>query len=145
MKILVAIDDSEYSGRVIDVAAQYAQALQGEVTVLHIAGQVAYHAQVALYMPEEIRTKINREVEEEARQMVDQKLAAFKAKNIPVQGVVRFGAYVPADEIVEEAHAGAYDLVVIGSRGLRGIKELFLGSVSNRVAHQVDTNILIVK
>lgn len=145
MKLLVAIDGSEHTDRVIEVAARFAQALQGEVALIHIAGQAAYHAQVSLYVPEETRNRINREVEQEAQQMVEEKLAVFKAKGIPARGIVKFGAYIPADTIVKEAHDGKYDLVIVGSRGLRGIKELFLGSVSNRVAHQVETDILIVK
>ncbi len=145
MKLLVAIDGSEHTARVVEVAARYAQALQGEVALIHIAGQAAYHVQVSLYVPEDTRDRINREVEQEARQMVEENLAVFKARNIPARGIVKFGAYVPADAIVKEAREGKYDLVIVGSRGLRGIKELFLGSVSNRVAHQVEADILIVK
>ena len=51
----------------------------------------------------------------------------------------------PADKIVETAKDGAFDLIVIGSRGLGGIKEFFLGSVSDRVADEASCPVLIVK
>ena len=51
----------------------------------------------------------------------------------------------PADKIVETAKEGMFDLIVIGSRGLGGIKEFFLGSVSNRVADKAPCPVLIVK
>ena len=51
----------------------------------------------------------------------------------------------PADKIVEIAKQESFDLIVIGSRGLGGIKEIFLGSVSDRVADESHCPVLIVK
>ena len=45
----------------------------------------------------------------------------------------------PVDALVS---AGA-DLVVVGSRGLHGMKSL--GSVSERVAHKADCSVLVVR
>jgi nucleotide-binding universal stress UspA family protein len=39
-----------------------------------------------------------------------------------------------AKDIAEEARSG-YDLVVLGRRGLSGIKDYFLGSISQKVLH----------
>ena len=37
------------------------------------------------------------------------------------------------------------DLIMIGSRGMSGLKELFLGSVSNHVVHKSKKPVLIIK
>ena len=37
------------------------------------------------------------------------------------------------------------DLIVVGSRGLKGLKEMFLGSVSNYVTHHAPCSVLIVR
>ena len=50
-----------------------------------------------------------------------------------------------ADKIIETANEGNFDLIVVGSRGLGGIKEIFLGSVSDRVADEARCPVLIVK
>ena len=50
-----------------------------------------------------------------------------------------------AEKIVETAKQGNFDLIVIGSRGLVGIKEIFLGSVSDSVADEALYPVLIVK
>lgn len=50
----------------------------------------------------------------------------------------------PATEIIKMADQGDYDLLIIGSRGLSGMKE-YLGSVSHKVLHSVDCPVLIAK
>jgi nucleotide-binding universal stress UspA family protein len=50
-----------------------------------------------------------------------------------------------ADEIVETAREGGYDILIIGSRGLGGIKGFLLGSISHRVADEAPCPVLIVK
>ncbi len=51
----------------------------------------------------------------------------------------------PADIIVQTAIDNQVDLIVMGSRGLGGVKQLFLGSVSDRVADEAPCPVLIVK
>jgi nucleotide-binding universal stress UspA family protein len=45
----------------------------------------------------------------------------------------------------ELAHSWAADLVVIGRRGLRGLAEMFLGSVSNYIVHHVHCSVLVLQ
>jgi nucleotide-binding universal stress UspA family protein len=47
----------------------------------------------------------------------------------------------PVDALVEAAHAA--DLLVVGSRGLHGLRAL--GSVSERVAHEASCSVLVVR
>ena len=51
----------------------------------------------------------------------------------------------PGNEIILEAERGGFDLIVIGSRGLSSIKELFLGSVSHQVVNESKVPVLVVK
>ena len=50
-----------------------------------------------------------------------------------------------AEEILEEAAAGDYDLVVVGTRGRHGITRFLLGSTAERIAHQADLPVLLVQ
>jgi nucleotide-binding universal stress UspA family protein len=47
--------------------------------------------------------------------------------------------------ICELANNWSADLILVGSRGLKGIKEMFLGSVSNYVTHHAPCSVLIVR
>lgn len=51
----------------------------------------------------------------------------------------------PGLEIVKYANEQHVDLVVIGSRGLNGLQEMVLGSVSHKVMKRVNCPALIVK
>lgn len=54
-----------------------------------------------------------------------------------------------AEEIIKEAEEGGYDLVVIGSHGLRssliGISEFLLGAEAHRIVRYCKTSVLVVK
>lgn len=51
----------------------------------------------------------------------------------------------PERSICEIAQTWEADLIIVGSRGLTGIKEMFLGSVSNYVTHHAPCSVLIVR
>lgn len=50
----------------------------------------------------------------------------------------------PASELVKLAQERKHDMIVIGSRGLKGMKE-YLGSVSHKVLSLVDVPVLVAK
>ncbi|TYR81235.1 universal stress protein [Priestia megaterium] len=50
-----------------------------------------------------------------------------------------------ARTIIQFANNNRFDIVVVGSRGLNPVKEMLLGSVSHKVAQQVEIPVLIVK
>jgi nucleotide-binding universal stress UspA family protein len=51
----------------------------------------------------------------------------------------------PGPAIVEFANKNKFDVIVIGSRGLNGLQEFVLGSVSHKVAKRANCPVLIVK
>lgn len=51
----------------------------------------------------------------------------------------------PADELLDYAEANEINLIVIGSRGLSGLKKLVLGSVSQKVVNNAECSVFIVK
>ncbi len=72
-----------------------------------------------------------------------------KAKNRCAQnGIVFHGKTTTGDsatEIIDFAAKNKFDLIVIGTRGLGSVKEVFLGSVSHAVVHKSKIPVLVVK
>ena len=145
-RILLATDGSENSKRVVEETLTIAEAIKAEVTVLNVIDQ---HDHVYMaYTPYkvEIMDDLNQIKKETADRIVEEAAKPFRDKGLAVKTeVVPGGERSPADIICEIASRDGYNLIAIGSRGLRGIKELFLGSVSNKVAHLGCTSVLIVR
>jgi nucleotide-binding universal stress UspA family protein len=51
----------------------------------------------------------------------------------------------PGSAICEAAERDGYSMVIVGSRNLKGVQRVLLGSVSDRVAHHAPCDVLIVK
>ncbi|MCO4097211.1 universal stress protein [Macrococcus canis] len=67
----------------------------------------------------------------------------FDSNNI--RYTVRIEKGEPKEKVVESANSGQYEIVVLGTRGLNGLQEMVLGSVSHKVAKRSEIPVLIVK
>ena len=63
--------------------------------------------------------------------------------NVAVSSKLREGD--PALEIVAEAKEAGFDVVVVGHRGLSRVREIFLGNISEKVAHLAPCSVVIVR
>ena len=68
--------------------------------------------------------------------------AGFPSKNIAIR--VRKKKAGIARDVLKEADRGKYDTIVIGRRGLSGIKQFFFGSVSHKVVQLAQNASVIV-
>jgi len=84
-----------------------------------------------------IRTVIGRRIVERAEQ------DARKKGVDSVNTILADGD--PAAMIVDAAGKEKADLLIMGSRGLSAIQELFMGSVSHKVSHSAPCSVVIVK
>ncbi len=144
-RILLAVDGSEYTEKVIEKGLVLAEGLNAEVTIVTVAGEYVFSPRVSLQFSDDNWDRINKHLKEEAEEIVENAAKPFRDKGLIVKTKAVISHQAPADAICELASEGDFDLIVVGSRGLRGIKEMFLGSVSNKVAHKGCTSVLIVK
>ena len=70
--------------------------------------------------------------------------ALLRAEAQGVSGQVHAPLGDSADMLVAVAKAQDADLVVVGNRGMGGLRRFVLGSVPNRIAHRCPCNLLIV-
>lgn len=139
IKILVAIDGSNNADRAVLEARRYAEFVDGEVTILTVMKPLSttYYGNIEL-------SKIDDENRENAKhKILNKALKNFEDYPNEVQTKLRKGN--AADEILEEAEEGAYDLIIMGSRGLGAFSRTILGSVSNKVLNHTKISVLTVK
>ncbi len=76
-------------------------------------------------------------------------LLESSAKNVRTKGLDKVVTGLldgdPADEILHYAEANGIDLIITGSRGLSGLKSLFLGSLSHKLVENAKCPCLVVK
>lgn len=139
-RILVPIDFSPNAGTVLEWAAHLAKEHRSRLILLH-----AYHLPVefqqleAAYLPPDFWAN----VKNEAAAALERHAEALRAQGIGAECVVREG--YPATVIEEEAVRLGADLIVIGTRGLSGLKHLLLGSIAERVVQRAPCPVLCVK
>lgn len=139
MKVLVAIDGSNNSKRAVLEAKQFGECIGAEITILTVMKPLSttYYGNIEL-------SKVDDENIEKSKQAIlDEALKKFKDYPHEVQTKLRKGN--AADEILEEAEEGAYNLIVMGSRGLGAFSRTILGSVSNKVLNHSSTDILTIR
>jgi nucleotide-binding universal stress UspA family protein len=131
MKVLVAYDGSEAAGRALERTAQLAPG--AHVTVISVVP-------LQPSGPHSTGPVMSGDVEAHSRELEE---AVARLKSLGIEAAESLEAVGhPADAIVEEAERGGFDLVVVGSRGLHGVRAL--GSVSERVAHRARCSVLVV-
>jgi len=136
--LLVAIDLSNESDKVIERARQLADGDAGKLSLVHVVEPVA-----AAYPIDAYAINMSK-LQEEAMTIATERLADIgKAHGIPAE---RQHALVgsAAVEIRAKAEELGADLVVIGSHGRAGWK-LLLGSTANKVLHGAHCDILTVR
>lgn len=152
-KILVALDDSENALRAVDFIAQSFDH-ESIITLFNVITDTAsicdmdspelipyFKAQQSNFCLLEDKKK---ELVNEALQRAKDTLlrAGFKEKNINIKAEVKKKGV--ARDIVREAVSG-HNLIVVGRRGVSGIKDFLLGSISQKVLNIAkDVSILIV-
>ena len=136
-KILVAVDHSDVTPRVLDAARGLASLSHGEVWVVHVRERETVG---------ETGPLTPRESAQEAGSDVDSAVAALTQAGINAHGVVRDTAFGrAAREIITEAKERGADVIVMGSRGRGDLAGLVLGSTAHKVIHLADRPVLIVR
>lgn len=138
MRIVLATDGSPASRAAGVLLGQLPAAVGSEIHVVTVLGpfdQRFYAERPALERVWEVR-------ETYSTQVLALSSDDVNGENRSITTEVRTGE--SAREILASAHEFGADLLVIGSRGISGIEEFFLGSVARNVAHHTKIPVLIV-
>lgn len=144
-RILMAIDDSPPAQRAVDYAAGILPHLPDcEVLLLALAPGVP--AGSAEFEPEAPAPEVHGDEDqhrnlERLRAAVDRAAERLEQAGLAaerVRGEVRPMHIGPVGDIVAAATQAGCDTVIVGRRGISRLRELFEGSVSSGLVHQIE-------
>jgi nucleotide-binding universal stress UspA family protein len=139
MKILMAIDDSKFSGDVIQAVMTQFRPEHIEVRVLHVL-------QPSAPAPPQMAPGYAPELDDEktpARELVERIASDLRCAGFKVDTAVEVGDI--RERIIDAAEEWSADLIVVGSHGRSGIPRFLLGSVAEFVARHAKCSVEIVR
>ncbi len=135
--ILVAVDGSDYSEKAVQYGCAIGPPLGAEVILLHVVPRMVsatpYHDTMS-DQPFLALQKVGEDILARAKKV---------AGSCQVTDLIDHGD--PAARIIEIADEREADLIIMGSRGLSGIKRLFVGSISDKVTNNAKCPVMVVR
>ena len=134
--ILVALDSSDLTQRVIQTLDELQIQRATKIILSHVIPPPESDMETAVDRPHTSEELLYRHIEKQ--------LQSYQA-DLPCESELEIVSGDPAIEIVRLAHIYQADLIVIGSRGLTGMKRILEGSVSSQVVTDAPCSVLVVK
>ena len=132
-KILFATDFSDISMLAFEYVEKFVEDGAKDITLVHVQDK----SRIAKHLDDKLE-EFNR-IDTERLEMRKDRLIKKGASNVEIK--IPYG--IPTEEIINEAHKG-HSLVVMGSQGRGYFSNVFIGSVSYKVARNSDVSVLLV-
>lgn len=140
-KILVGVDGSEESKKACEVAVQLAKKLGSDLIIATVyAPPTIAIGDIPPYPP-----TVPKEVEEKLKAMLKQLEEFAKKEGVNAESKIIPAWVSPGAGLVVEAEKLGCALIVIGSRGLTGLKRALIGSVADYVVKNSSCSVLVVR
>ena len=135
-RLLVAVDHSEASARVLAAARDLASLSKGKVWVLHLLEKEVI-AQMG-----DVPSESDAEADEAVKEGVD----LLRQAGIEAVGEVRSTTFGhAAREIVADAREHDAGVIIMGSRGRGDFAGALLGSTAHKVIHLADRPVMVIR
>lgn len=119
-RIIVGTDGSKTAAKAVDRAVQLAETSGATLTIMTAAKPSKGQA------------------------VVDAAKAAHQGSSATIDTLVVDGD--PVSALIDTAKSGGYDLVVVGNKGMTGVRRfLEIGAVPNKLSHHLPTSLLVVR
>lgn len=140
-KILLAYDGSKASNKALERTIELAKVTPGSsVYVVHAYDFPRFFIGEAIAP---VPASVNKDYYDLAVQTTEEVKSRLEAEGL--NATVDMVQGPPAEVVLKYAKEQAVDVIVIGSRGLGGIREFVLGSVSHNVVQNARIPVLVVK
>lgn len=150
-RALLAVDGSRSSMRALRAMIDYFKASSLDVTCIHVVETPWVHfgddeelVDAAVFVENiDPELQFKQQMGHEADSILEDAEEGLADYVLGSNRLIREGN--PGTVILGEAEVGDYDLIVLGSTGMSGLKHQMLGSVSAKVAAQAPCSVAVVK
>jgi len=136
MKIMIALDKSEYAFNALRKAVDIVKKENAELTIFSVCPEF-------LDM-EGFSTEIREFLLKETQGVVALGKAFAEKSGVFIKTVIESG-YSPADNIVNYAEKNKMDMIVMGHKSRNGLERLLVGSVAAKVVTYAPCSVLVVR
>jgi len=143
MKILLAVDGSEYSAAAIKEVAKRPWPPRSTVRVLSVVEPITPPAAELWYDGRGSLEQATREMRKRSIELTKTTATKLRRQGLKIESGVREGH--PRTEIVDEARKWRADLILLGSHGHTGLKRLLLGSVALSVVSHAPCSVEVIR
>lgn len=143
MRIILAVDGSQFSNAAVQAVIAQAQPKVTEIRVLHV---VELPTLLVIREMGGYDSTLDKACEAERKQaqgLVEKTVELLRAKGLKATGTVEEGD--AKSTILEAAKDWPADLIVLGSHGRKGLEHFLMGSVSEAVARHAACSVEIVR
>lgn len=144
-KIIVPVDGSQSSWRALEEAMVVGKKFESELVVMTVTQPYNNAALLAVPLDHNVLDKTNATLQEVGTGVLNAAEDKTKEAAYPFKTSFRLEVGHPSERILEVCKSQEADAIVLGSRGLSGIAEFFLGSVSSKIAQYAKVPVLIIK
>jgi len=135
-KVLVPVDFSENSRKILDAAGYFAGICEAQIHVVFVVQSFDDYS--GFFVPHMPVAKF----EEEMVQAAEQKMEKFLQGQKNVQPKVLIGDV--AEEIIRHAEDSGMDLIIMGTHGYKGLEKVMFGSVAEKVVRSSPCPVLTI-
>jgi nucleotide-binding universal stress UspA family protein len=145
-RILVPVDGSKPSEKATEFGIALAKLLNADVIALHVIQTAPYTTVLAhpSTVPPPIPL-VDDEVRKFANECVNKVAEKAKGFDVKVIPIISETSSSVRDEIIKIAKEKDVDLIVMGTRGMTGLKRIILGSVASGVVTYAPCPVLVVR
>jgi nucleotide-binding universal stress UspA family protein len=141
-KILIPCDFSEQAINAFKLASDLAHASNAEVHLLHVIELPIMHEDILTPMPSFDETLL-KELNDRAESKFLELRKDFAKENLLITTKIEFGPIVPA--ILDYQSDNNVTLIVMGTKGVSGLEEVFIGSTAEKVVRNALCPVIAVK
>lgn len=137
VRALIAVDPSEYSKKAVIQSAKFAKKTGVKLTLLHVIEDTVSYKEIPDTWVHQQKAKKAQALLDELKKLAEEHGAKDVETKIAVGPV--------AEEIVRIAEEENYDYIIVGTRGMSGLKRLLIGSVAEKVVLHAHCPVVVVR